>query len=697
MLECWSFAAKERWLDFSITPVLHRSSTPLPKMLIFDQLKKNDPQLRILAVAILTGLFVLVAGLWWVQIVSSKQYQASLQTQSVRTVRIPAVRGKIVDRNGAVLAENRPVYNLVLHLDEMRNDFEAAYKPQRLRVLTQLKRDRETMEKTLGRSLSKEERKQFLLTTSRAEVLKMATRYSVASNTVAQIAARLHLGLSLNATNFEKHYRESLFVPMPVCTNLAAAQIALFSEQSTSLPAAEIEMQSTRVYPQQTLAAHVIGSVRRDTVSVEGEDASVSYRLPDYYGELGVEWGYDKELRGKAGIKTVVVNNVGYRQTENIWDEAQPGQNVVLTIDLPVQKKVEAALHVFGPNTCGAAVVLDVRTGDILAMASSPTINPNDPIQGMTPAEMVRRNDPKLRPVRNRATQENYAPGSIFKTIVGLVALDAGVDPNEKVYNSGAFHLPHAKPIGDLAKVGWYDFRSALMESCNTWFITNGLRAGISSIVNLAHQLHLGEKCDLRTRQETSGIFPSLQRVSSRWYDGDTANVCIGQGEISVTPLQMAVMTAAIANGGTVLWPRLVDRIEPLNLEFAGETNLFPRGRVRDHLTVTRKSLELTRDAMLADVETQGGTGTKAAVPGLRICGKTGTAQVMDQHNRVIADTTWFASFAPYENPRYAVLVMVEIERNAGSGGSICAPIANKIYRALLEMEKPATTVARSN
>ncbi len=666
-------------------------------MLIFDQLKKNDPQLRILAVVILIGFLVLTAGLWWVQIVSAKEYQASLQTQSVRTVRIPAVRGKILDRNGAVLAENRPVYNLVLHLDEMRGDFEAAYKPERQRMLAQLKREREAMEQNLHRSLSKEERKQFMLTTARADALKMATRYAVASNVVAQIGDRLHLGLSLIATNFERHYRESLFAPMPVCTNLAPAQIALFSEQSASLPAAEIEMQSTRVYPQQTLAAHVIGSVRRDTVSVEGEDASVSYRLPDYYGELGVEWGYDKELRGKAGIKTVVVNNVGYRQTENIWEEARAGQNVVLTIDTQVQKKLESALHVYGPNTRGAAVVLDARTGDILAMASSPTINPNDPIAGMTPAEMVRRNDPKLRPVRNRATQENYAPGSIFKPVVGLGALDAGVDPNEKVYNSGAFHLPHAKPIGDLAKPGWYDFRLALIHSCNTWFITNGLRAGISSIVNLAHQLHLGEKCDLRTRQETSGIFPSLQRVSSHWYDGDTANVCIGQGEIAVTPLQMAVMTAAIANGGTVLWPRLVDRIEPLNPEFGGETNVFPRARVRDHLTVSRKSLELTRDAMLADVESDGGTGTKAAVPGLHICGKTGTAQVMDAHNRVIADTTWFASFAPYENPKYVVLVMVEIEQNAGSGGSICAPIANRIYRALLEMEKPGAAIASTN
>jgi penicillin-binding protein 2 len=177
--------------------------------------------------------------------------------------------------------------------------------------------------------------------------------------------------------------------------------------------------------------------------------------------------------------------------------------------------------------------------------------------------------------------------------------------------------------------------------------------------------------------------------VKSNWYDGDTANICIGQGMMAVTPLQMAVMISAYANGGTVLWPRLVDRIEPVDPTSSVPPSVFPKGRVRDHLGVQRRSLDILREAMREDV--LDGTGANAEVAGMPAAGKTGTAQVMDAHNHTIADTTWFASFAPYENPRYAVVVMVEVEVNAGSGGKTCAPIAHGIYEALLERERNGT------
>src|SRR5207237_280084 len=157
-------------------------------------------------------------------------------------------------------------------------------------------------------------------------------------------------------------------------------------------------------------------------------------------GQLGIEFGYDKALRGKAAVNSMQVNNVGYRQTENVWQPAEPGSNVVLTIDLQVQRKAEGFLQIFGPTTRGALVVMDVQTGDILAMASSPTINPNDSIQGhLPPGEAARRADKELKPERNRATQERYAPGSIFKPIVGLACLEAGLDPKEEIYNPGYF------------------------------------------------------------------------------------------------------------------------------------------------------------------------------------------------------------------------------------------------------------------
>jgi penicillin-binding protein 2 len=286
---------------------------------------------------------------------------------------------------------------------------------------------------------------------------------------------------------------------------------------------------------------------------------------------------------------------------------------------------------------------------------------------------------------KNRATQENYAAGSIFKPIVGLACLEAGLNPNATIYNPGYIFVGK-KRFADLAPPGIYDFRRALKASCNTYFITNGLHvAGISNIVRLAQQFRLGERTGLPTRQEVAGNFPSLKRISSGWYPADTGNLCIGQGPMDVTPIQMAVVTAAIANGGKVLRPRLVDRIEPQDPTLGGQTNHLPAVQVRDELNVNPRNLEILREAMLADVEDPDGTGVKAAVPGLRISGKTGTAQVKNAQGATVTDITWFISFAPYENPHYAVVAMVE---GGSSGASTCAPIVKHIYTAILERDR---------
>jgi len=498
--------------------------------------------------------------------------------------------------------------------------------------------------------------------------------------------------LTLNPTNFQKHYQQSLALPLPIVTNLTSQQIAVFSEQCSEQVGVDLSVQSTRFYPFGTTAGHLLGHLQQDDSSAEGEDAYFSYRLKDYRGVLGIEAGYDKELRGKAGVKSVVVNNLGYRQAENIWEPAQPGQNVVLTIDREVQRKAEIALQIYGPTTRGACVVMDVQTGDILVMASSPTVNPNDSIQGYSDAEIERLSDLKLRPEINRATQDNYAPGSIFKTITGLACLEAGLDPNATIYNPGYYQFSNkkSKPVKDLAAPGQYDFKKALMKSSNTYFIENGLKVGIEAIIRLGQRLHLGERIGLPTRQEAAGIFPNERTLRAGWYDGDTANICIGQGKMAVTPLQMAVMISAIANGGKVLWPRLVDRIETIDPTSTAPPMIFEKGRVRDNLGVRPRNLQIVREAMLADVE-EGGTGSSAFIEGLDIGGKTGTAQIQDAHNHTIADTTWFASFAPYEKPRWAVIVMIETDVNAGSGGKTCAPIAKKIYLALQERERVGT------
>jgi penicillin-binding protein 2 len=662
-------------------------------MLIFDELKKNDPQLRLVAMVLVSGLGLLLAGLWWLQIVSAREYESHLETQSYRTVRIPAVRGKILDREGRVLAENHPRYNLCLYLGDLQKPFKTAYDQRLTQARDAQKQAIAMQEKKLGRSLAKAERKSFALTTDELEKLQKQSRFAVADNLVAQIGQRLGQPLTLDAAEFERDYETRLALPCTILANLNETQIARFEEQSSGELGADLELQSVRTYPFGATAANLLGYLQRNEDSAEGEDAFFSYRLPDYRGVVGIEAGFDAQLRGRAGAESVLVNNFGYRQSEDIWSQPQPGENVVLTIDLDIQRAAEASLARHqGVDARAAVVVMDVQNGNVLAMVSSPTIDPNYFVGGLTLEEFQKEaallNDPKLRPQINRATQQNYAPGSIFKAVVALAALENGLDPNATIYNPGYIYIGR-RVIRDTAPPGEYDFKKAIMHSSNTYFITNGLRAGIESIVRIGEKFHLGERTGLLTHQETGGIFPTLDGVHSDWHDGDTANICIGQGDIAVTPIQMAVAYSAIANGGKVLWPRLVDRLEPQDPAAGESVTDFPAGLVRDELGVHPRSLKILRNAMLAETEDPEGTGHAALVPGLRICGKTGTAQVMNEQNQVIDHTTWFASFAPYENPRYAVVVMVE---SGSSGGGTCAPIAHDIYETILKKESVLDT-----
>jgi penicillin-binding protein 2 len=643
-------------------------------MLIFDELKKNDPQLRLVAAVLVAGFFILLAGLWWVQVVSSRKYQSHLETQSYRTIRVPAVRGKILDREGRVLAENRASYNLSLYLDDLSGQFQKEY--ERLRPVKVVTNSPPFWKLWLG---SKSVVTQHVrLSRSQIDALIVQARYNVAEAVVAGIGRKLGQPLSLDAKSFNRAYESSPYVPYPVLQNLDDAQIARFEENFSGGHGADLDLQPARVYPFGETAAHLLGYLQRSDESIKGEYSVFDYRLPDYRGVVGIEGGFDARLHGHAGEEDVLVNNLGYRQSENILDPPEPGENVVLTIDLDIQRAAQESLEDHrGADARGAIVVMDVRNGDVLAMVSSPAINP---VYESNSAAYL--DDTNLTPQINRATQENYAPGSIFKPVVGLAALEAGLDPNAIVDNPGYVYVGR-REIHDLAPPGKYDLRRAIIESCNTYFITIGLRAGITNIVRMAEKFQFGEHTGLPTRQDVPGNLPSLKRVeSSDWHDGDTANICIGQGEIAVTPMQMAVAYSAIANGGTVLWPRLVERIEPQDPASGETATNFPSGLVRDEIGVSARNLKIMHDAMLA--ETVEGTGKPAQVPGLQICGKTGTAEVMNSRNERIGRTTWFASFAPYEHPRYAVVVMVE---NGTFGGPTCAPIAHDIYEEILKKE----------
>ena len=635
-------------------------------MLVFDQLKKNDPQLRVIAWVVVAGLLVLLAGLWYVQVVSSRRFVENLKNQSFRTVRLPALRGKILDRRGGELAENVPAYSISLYLEDPA-----------LRALFQQRFQAAKGGRKLTRAQSGE--------------LARATRYQVVSNAVSQLARVLQQSVALDEARFQTHYQQSLALPLPVVTGLSTIQIARFMESSSNPPGLDLEIQPLRVYPRHTSAAHVLGHLKRNEDSVGDEDAFYNYRLPDFTGVAGIESMFDEKLRGRAGAKSVLVNNLGYRQSETVWTPVEAGQNIFLTLDLGVQQAADRALSEVRsshPQTRGAAVVLDVRNGDVLALASSPVFDPNHFISGVSHAEWAVLSDPEQHPMLNRAVYGGFPPGSIFKMVVALAALESGWNPTN-VFRSAGHALVGNRVIADTAPAGDYDFRRAFKLSSNTYFIECGLAAGVDRILAIGQRLHFGERTGLTLRPDSPALLPTRewQRENKpAWRDGDTANLCIGQGEVTVTPLQVAVMTAAVANGGKVLWPRLVERVQAQELVGTPAVRADSPAQVRDELPVSARTLEIVRAAMLADVEDADGTGRHAALPGWRVSGKTGTAQLM-KGRTVIDHVTWFTSFAPFDQPRYAVVVMVE---GGASGGGTCAPAARKIYEALQKMEKSA-------
>lgn len=652
-------------------------------MLIVDQLRRADRPLRWVAAMVLCGMFALIAGLWRVQVMSARKYSESLKDQAYRNVLIAAPRGKIYDRNGDLLAENQPKFVVNLYLEDLRHAFTMEYT------------------NTVRPQFLKEHPKAKITSAIKGE-LNRAARYNVVSNIVWQVSsAVLPQPLILKEKEFSKHYSESLALPFPILEGLTPEQVALFMERAVKIPGVELEAIPMRVYPNGSTAAHLIGFVRQEVSHSDEDGIAFEDKTPVLVGKVGLETSFDEELRGRPGIKQILVNNLGYRQREEVWSPPAPGQNVTLTLDIDVQKAAERALlsagPMTGPTVRGAAVVIDVRTGDVLASASSPTYDPNIFLGRVTEEEYQRMLDPLLRPQLNRAFYGSYQPGSTFKIVTAFAALEANqIDPHQIFYNPG-YYMVGRRRIDDTAPPGSYDFRDAFIHSCNSYFIEYGLRVGPQKLIEMGNRFGLGERTGVVSKgQEIPGYFPEsgqrYKKDGSLWMDGDTANLSIGQGEIIVTPMQMAVLVAAVANGGKVLKPRVVATVS--GEAGVSESQAFaPQIMAEVHLDP--KNLALVRQAMWSDVMDKDGTGKEAFVPGFNVCGKTGTAQVHRPRSQGggMDHTTWFASYAPYESPRYAVIVMVE---SGSSGGGTCAPKAREIYKALQKMEQrpPAAKIA---
>ena len=611
-------------------------------------------------VVLVFGLFGL--RLFQLQIIEGEILARRSQQNSIRTVRLEAPRGEIVDREGRVLATTRPAFGLQVVPSDLR--------------------DREVTFAALERLVERDG--------------------GWLSDRVAK------------ARGARRHQ------PVRLLDDLSFDQLARVETHRYALPGVYTDALPRRHYLEGELGAHLLGSIGEVRADQLESERWSGYSAGEVVGQSGIESRLERHLRGRAGGRNVVVDVVG-RELELVEEVAPvPGRSVVLALDLDLQRAAEQAflenLPEGEPARVGAAVALDVRNGDVLALVSRPAYDPNQFAGGIDSTSWESLTGDPWKPLRNRAIQNHYPPGSTYKAIVAAALLEEGVvTPKTTAFCPGYFRFGRRNyRCWKREGHGWVDLRLALKRSCDVYFYQHGVKLGIDRLADYARAFNLGRRTGIDLPGEVPGLVPSSEwkerRLGEVWYPGETVSASIGQGYNLMTPMQLAVSFAAVANGGTVVEPRLVLRVE---VQGGRVVERF-EPRTRGQVPVAPEWLALVRDGLVAVVEEPGGTGGRARVPGMEVAGKTGTAQVvrldhtegLEEHEIPIRhrDHAWFGAFAPAEDPRIAVAVFVEHGRQGSSGA---APIAQRVLARWFEKqnrpeggpsaeEEPAATLARA-
>ncbi len=490
-----------------------------------------------------------------------------------------------------------------------------------------------------------------------------------------------------------RHYRSRALLPMEILQDLRPAEMTALRELPAGLFLRPVYV---RFYPNGHLAGHVLGYVGRRSGLPDRPLQNNDLLWADTQGRDGLEQVFDEQLSGKVGQMNLTFDQAGNQISEVIAIPPEPGNNVITTLDEALQRKCEEILAKKAQR--GAIVVLDPRNGDILALASWPVFNPNDFVPFISSEQYKRLQDDEDVPLLPRAFRSAYPPGSTFKTFSGLAALESkAVSPGTLLpcppsFTLGRFTFRNWKKehAGDLT------FAGALTQSCNTWFYQAGLRTGAKAIIEWATSLGLGKKTDIPLPSEAEGRIPTdeyMQRVHNRRIlDGDVVNMSIGQGDILVTPLQMAQAMGVIANGGTLFQSRLVSHVQRHGDEIISAYNV----RAKANLAISPSTIAEIHRGLVDVVSSGSGTASRARVPGVRVAGKTGTAQWGPKNRQRIA--AWFAGFAPAENAELAFAAVYEGEPGVRSvgGGTHAAPLIGELlkdYFAKRRAEKSDGTV----
>jgi penicillin-binding protein 2 len=546
---------------------------------------------------------------------------------------IPAPRGQITDRHGAPLAQNKISYNLAINFPTPLDFSDAA-------ALRFARTKIHQAEKLIGRSLK----------VSDEAILR--------------------------------HYRNRGILPFEIAQNLTESEYDAVKDHSKDGMA--VRPIYVRVYPYGKLAGQVVGYSGKTGRNPDGIIDNHETLWPESEGREGLEQTFNEMLRGKHGEYNLTFDKDGRKTSERLVTPPQPGSNVITTLDLRLQELAEKALEAKAKR--GAIVIVDPNSGDILALASWPTYDPNLFVPSISAENFKALQDDPGIPLLPRAFRSAYPPGSTFKVVVGIAALETGsVGPDDQ------YQCVPAIQIGNVTFHNWkkgdrgsLNFVQALTESCDTWFYQVGIKTGAGPIIQWALNLGFGAKCGIPLRGEAEGRVPNDEYMKAthgrRLLNGDIANLSIGQGDIQVTPLQMAEAIAVVANGGTVYRARLVQQVQTFDNQIVAAYQV----RAKRTLEISSETLEKLRTGMVNAVNGAAGTGHAASLDNMEVAGKTGTAQWGPKDKERTA--AWFAGFLPADRPQYAFAALYE--GDVGSkvhGGSTAAPMIADIFKEIYQ------------
>src|SRR6266566_2678007 len=627
-------------------------------------------RIQVLGLLVLMGMCALGLKLWWIQVAHGAEWTAQLRGSSQATVRIPSVRGEIKDRNGLALVQNRASYEVDFYLPEMVKGYRERVGPPPL-----------TEYRAIISGMPKDQKE--------PDIIK------IVNDGVIPRLNDLDLARDYNASKLQRHYRNDTEVPFSYIKDIDFPTMARFSEHDVGLPGVDIAIKPVRSYLYGALAAHVLGYVGVPDDIDKEEVGKFTFYQADVEGKSNIEKSMDGYLRGKPGVRYLRRSAKGTIDGVLHEDPPQQGANVFLTLDARIQAITEEALRAVSR---AGAVVVDPNNGNILAMVSVPSFDPNTFIPSIKAKDWTVLQKDERDPLVNRAIS-CLPPGSTFKLITSLAGLRGTKNLANAHYNCGGgvsygdhfFRCWVAEKHYTHGNIGLAD---AIKVSCDSFFYQYGNAAGIQSIDAVGKMLGIGQESSLQLSGEQTGNMPGpewmqIHHPQERWSQAQTANVSIGQGYTLVSPLQLAMAYATIANGGVCYYPRLVDRVlkqdgSPV-LEEQGNP-VAPQPRVRSDLRqeISPDHIELVRKGLWKVVNEDGGTGGRARLKDWVVAGKTGTAQATDRgHEENVA---WFACFAPFDHPKYVVVVMVQ--GASGHGGEVAGPIATRILERALAQDE---------